>query len=364
LDVDDEHVKTLVGFLELGLIVWEGDAANKQVIQAALDSSKVIDSLDDLRKVIQGQMHAQAWLDTRTADRGSIKVGRSGLDTIAKAFGLANREVRDNKGYFKLAALIWKDDPEALASIEAHIERQELSVNKDVLRTKIKEHLTAEGWIKMKRSEKAAFKIEGVAIIGLGTLFGIGGRALSNTKAYLELGLKIWENDPVSLDLITAALQNLDAAGDPSKLRQKIKQLKTPDQWVQMKSKDRLAFKVDGVGLTALASTFGIKGNPIPQVRTHLELGVKVWQDEPALLSVITNALDLLLFASDKEAIRAQLKATLDPDVAKGWVHTTRGSFKLKGMGLEAIARVFDLKGDPVSDNAVYRELIALVWQT
>lgn len=133
---------------------------------------------------------------------------------------------------------------------------------------------------------------------------------------------------------------------------------------MQMKSKDRLAFKVDGVGLTALATTFGIKGNPIAHVKTHLELGVKVWQDEPALLSVITNALELWLFANDKEAIRAQLKATLDPEVAKGWVHATRGGFKLKGMGLEAIARAFDLKGDPVSDNAVYRELMALVWHT
>jgi hypothetical protein len=114
--------------------------------------------------------------------------------------------------------------------------------------------------------------------MGLGALatkFGVKGNPANKYSYHLDLGKKMFGENPVfdykeNPELSDAELR--EAARN---------EIKTPIEWAGMNVKVKRKFKVAGLGLVAMAGRFGIKGNPVNNHKYHLELGKKIYGDNP-----------------------------------------------------------------------------------
>jgi hypothetical protein len=136
-------------------------------------------------------------------------------------------------------------------------------------------------------------------------------------------------------------------------LRSEILKLKpTPQSWADMNKEDKKQFKIFRMGLNAIARKIGVEGNPANNHSVHLEIGRKIYGEEHKCLQYEEKP-DLTPEKLKQEILK--LKPT-----PKSWVAMEvkeRKRFKISGIGLFAIARKFDVEGNPVSNLLPFLEL-------
>jgi DNA repair protein RadD len=134
---------------------------------------------------------------------------------------------------------------------------------------------SAKDWKGMKRTEKEAFKIEGIgALKVIARKLGIEkGNPIDNSKVHDELGRVIY-GEEVYDGLEEEEVKQLIAA-----IKAKVPSAKT---WKGMNKTEKGDFKIEGVGaLNAIARELGIeKGNPINNSTVHDELGRVIYGKE------------------------------------------------------------------------------------
>jgi len=65
-----------------------------------------------------------------------------------------------------------------------------------------------------------------------------------------------------------------------------IKQNWSPEDWAKLTAKEKNKIEVRDLGLNAIASKLGVKGNPRGNHKFHLEIGKMVWGDLPCFALV------------------------------------------------------------------------------
>ncbi len=122
-----------------------------------------------------------------------------------------------------------------------------------------------------------------------------------------------------------------------------IKRVPTAQKWAQMAQKDRIIFHAGGLGLTAIATRFGVKGIPINHTSVHLELGRKIYGE------CEKNGISLEAL---KTAIIRQIPT------AEQWSIMTQKEMnafeKISGLGLSAIATRFGIAGTSFQKRAYH----------
>jgi hypothetical protein len=135
----------------------------------------------------------------------------------------------------------------------------------------------------MSYKEKLAFRVPGSAM-GLNALarrFEVQGDPTGNHIIHLELGERIFGDEPAIREALLIERQNgsFRQLTGPELSKVISDSGVTPATWVGMSYKEKRAFRVPGsaMGLTALATRLGVKGNPIGNHIIHLELGEKIF---------------------------------------------------------------------------------------
>jgi len=129
------------------------------------------------------------------------------------------------------------------------------------------EKRTAKDWAEMDTKEKKAFKIEGLGLVAIATRFGVAGKPAGNHSVHLELGRKIYGDCPELKDELTLAELRAGV----------LLEKRTAKDWAEMDKKEKQAFKIEGLGLDAIATRFGVAGRPAGNHSVHLELGRKIY---------------------------------------------------------------------------------------
>jgi hypothetical protein len=206
---------------------------------------------------------------------------------------------------------------------------------------------TAEDWVGLHWKQRRAFKIGGLGLNALATKFAVNGNVLSNYKFYLELGRKIYGDDQKALkfeEVPELPLEELKMAI--------LEKYPTAEGWAALSTIQKRALKIGGLGIVALAGTFGVKGDPANYHKFHLELGRKIYGDDQIALKF--EEVPELSLEEFKMAILEKYPT------AEGWAvlpQKQRAIFKIGGYGLNAIARKFSVDGDVVGFRKFYLEL-------
>jgi uncharacterized protein (DUF1778 family) len=220
----------------------------------------------------------------------------------------------------------------------AQIQRLNMPIMERI-RMRITAEITAEIWAGMKGKEKAKFKIEGRGLMAIARIFGVKGNPVNNHNDHLALGRAIYgeqeclKEEPVVELTKERVKRYLEKKGI------------TAEKWAGMKQKEKLKFKIEGRGLMAIAGIFGVKGHPVSNHNDHLALGRAIYGEQECLKeeSVVELTKEQLKRYLEKEGLTAEIWAEMK--------QKEKAKFKIEGRGLFAIARIFGVKGDPVSNH-------------
>jgi len=202
---------------------------------------------------------AVEWAAIKRSKKTKFRIGGIGLIAIARRFSVDGDPIKNQSLYLELGRKIYGAHP-ALEEI----------TNEEII-AKIKEKKpTAAKWASMKQSEKAKFEIGEMWLTAIATRFGVKGNAISNRSDHLELGRKIYGEHPALEELtIEMLIANIKKAKS------------TADKWTAMDYSEKRKFKIGGIGLKAIASRFGLDGDPRDNHSIHLELGRKIYGAHP-----------------------------------------------------------------------------------
>lgn len=174
-----------------------------------------------------------------------------GLNKMASIFGVHGNPVSNHSVHLALGRTVFGCD--CLKAQQAYFARE--------LRTR----WSAASWAGMTRREKAATKIDGFALQSIATIFGVEGNPCNSLPAHLALGTAIYGRDcsEVRRRFISDRIRRRFALAE----------------WNDMTAARKRRLKVEGLGMKALATSFGVKGDPVNLHAAHLLLGRTIWND-------------------------------------------------------------------------------------
>jgi hypothetical protein len=226
-------------------------------------------TLDEIKEEILRQKPTpEEWANVKRKGKKSFKISGMGLVAIAKRFGIEDNPIGNYNSHLELGRKIYGEEHKCLQCEEKskYPKLDAVQIKEEILKLKS----TPEPWADMDYREKPLFKISGMGLIAIAKRFGIEGDPIGNRKFHLELGRKIYGEGHECLKEFTN-----------DQFVVKIKELKsTPQEWANMTIKEKLSFKTFDIGLRAIATRFGIEGNPIYNRKFHLELGRKIYGEE------------------------------------------------------------------------------------
>lgn len=346
-----------ISFLELGRQIYGDDP----VIMAAIEAKKR--TPEQWREIIKGIYTTEQWIQLKNEERWEIKIDGLKLNAIARIFEIQGDPNSDNIVHLKLGRQIYGGDPVILKALEVEERTPEQ------WREAIKKQYTAETWVGLKTKEREKVAIDDRKLHAIAGIFEVNGDPRSNRAVYLKLGRQIYGDDPV---IIAAAQlvedeetsqrpkrpwhETIKKTHTPEQWREIIKRTFTPQQWVILKNRERLKVKIEDLGLAAIARIFGIQGDPNFNRDVHLDLGRQIYGDDPAILKAFE------IKGRAPEEWREIIKKTFTPQQWTTIKHRQRKKMRIDGIGLQAIARIFGIQGDPTNDVNIYKELGKVIY--
>ena len=377
--------------IELAIKIWgEGDEVLTERLQRELAtvraSKELLGDPDRLAETIQQLVTAEEWLAWGREQRQNFKLHAKGLAAIATSLGVEGNPGTSRIAHCELALKIWPDEREAIeASLaeargEAVIREAEeeaaqaLGPDPQKWAEAIRTQMDAETWLALSKEQRRAFKIHGRGLQALATLLGIEGDPIENRQPFLEMATKIW-GETIAVEERRKIRQRKKVERlklQPDEVAQRLKETISAEQWVNMTSKQRIEYRLEGMSLRVIAGILGVRfvtegGNVAYNTSAHIALGAKVFgEDDPAIKAALQeeekNAAVLRELGLDTEKWREALKQKISADQWMASKCDDRLEFKFHGAGMGAIARVFGIEGDPINQTITHYELGAAIF--
>jgi hypothetical protein len=327
---------------------------------------------DEIAQIVKdGGMTPERWVEMTVKDKNSFRVPGSDMrmNALARCFGVKGDPIGYTTIHLELGNQIFGSGTvisERLVAISKLVNLDRATP--DEIAQIIKHGgITPERWVKMTQKERGAFRVPGsdMGMQALATRYGVKGSPVSHKAIHRELGERIFGSGTVISEQLVAIskLVNLDKV-TPDEIAQIIKDGgMTPERWVEMTVKDKNSFRVPGsdMGMQGLARRFGVKGIPQHRIAIHLELGERIFgpgtliSERLAAISKLVN----LDRATPDEIAQIVKDGGMTPE---RWVEMTvkdKNSFRVPGrdMRMNALARCFGVKGDPIGYTTIHLEL-------
>jgi hypothetical protein len=239
------------------------------------------------------------------------------------------------------------EEPEAICGMLNREPLQyEKPITKEQVAEEIRERYAPETWAIMKATEKKGLSFAGRGYgNAIAALFGVKGNPTVIHALHLAIGREVW-GECETLKVL-----------DKEKMRELILMQKhTPETWAAMKVSEKHTLRLDGkIYGMAIATLFGVKGDPAHDHALHLAIGREVWGD-----------LEVLREPEQANVMREQIVKEMQKYAPETWAamkvfDKRKLTFRGKGYGM-AIAALFELKGNPVEHHALHLAIGREVW--
>jgi hypothetical protein len=340
----------------------------------------------------EGGMTPERWVEMTVKEKRSFRVPGSdmGMRALSTRFGVKGSPVGSTAIHLELGERIFGSGTvvsERLIAISRRLSDKSKLLNldratPDAIRQIIKDAgIAPEYWVEMTSKERGSFCAPGsnMGMRVLATRFGVKGNPLDRTDIHLELGERIFGPGTVISERLIALSKRLI---DKSKLldlrkasRDEITQIirdggMTPAEWVKMLHTEKKSFRVPGsdMGMCALATRFGVKGDPVGNTAIHLELGERIFGSgtviSKRLIAIQKQLIEKSKLLDLRNATQDEIRQVINDAgiTPEHWVEMgqkARLSFHVPGseMGMNALATRFGIKGNPISHTAIHLEL-------
>ena len=220
-----------------------------------------------------------------------------------------------------------------------------LQITPENVRLKIQNLYTPESWSKITIHHRAGsnFADTGIGFFAICTLLGVKGNITSSATLH-ALGRVLWpgvyENPEIK---------------EQERVRTLILKSFVPETWASLLQDRRLGknFAGTGIGLNAIARLFDVEGDPTHNNIIFHKLGRVIWPEtygDPE--------------AKERARVSMLIFQTFTHEGWKGLTKQERsgGNFAGTGIGLNAIARLFDVEGDPVNNITAHHNIGQVFW--
>jgi hypothetical protein len=321
---------------------------------------------EEMRSAITEIYTSGQWANMTGREKDQLTIHGRKLMAIAGLFGV---EWQGNQySFFELGARIYgEDDP----CIQPKLAELRLSKNLDGEPQRwadaIRATYTAEQWASMTAKQRLKFRVHGKGLNYVSSVFGVEGDPIGYERVHLMIGAKIYGREHPALRERLNEEERMHEIGDSQeRWKDIIKGKLGAEQWVKMTAPERHALTIEGRGLTFIARVFGIGQNAIYNSLPFIELGERIFGPEPAITQLLsklrTEAEQQERLGEDRGKWRAEILARISP---QAWLRTKsadRKQVQIAGFGLMRIGGIFGLKGNPKSDNLLYRELGNIIY--
>lgn len=391
------HTKEALG-QELGLVrivCHDLDSWGTDVIEAMFEGwdgegrQVNVQDMVEMRSVLQEKYTAEEWANFTQRQRREIRVLGMGLSKIARIFGVSGHPREDRYAHIELGAKIFGEDDQHINKIFTKIRTDRDRKNsmgndaqkwKDAVKDSATSTYTAKQWLDLTYEEKGKLEVEGKKLGALATLFGLKGNPRDDRVLYLELTSRIFgKNNPTILaakKVLEKKQEGDNEMGDDrEKWRSAVQKQYSLDEWMKLSSSDgRKQVKVKGKKVPALATIFGVNGNARDDRCVYLELGIAIFGDKN---QVVAKELALEEQRREKRERRKEAakkmgtnteewkKVLAEKYSAQQWVsmtQTIKKDVEVNGRKLRAIASIFSIDGNPVSNHDVHIQIAARIF--
>jgi hypothetical protein len=366
----------------------------------ALDRARTQELGEDLEKwkeeVKKSILAAKEWIEKTKTQKEEIKIAGKGLMALATLFGVNGNPVQSRSTYLQLGKRIYGEGDQALIDEAKRMKdeqeqrkperllAEELGDDLDKWREEIKKILpTSKEWLEMETPRRKRLRIAGKSPQSLTNLFGVEGSFRDSNVALIELGKKIYGEEDALLQLEWQKLREEEESNVPIRAHAKelgenqelwrqelIKILPTSKVWLALSKAEKLTLKVVGLGMRAIGRIFGVKMNPLSTRYGYLQLGRKIYGEEDMMLReawtqmqqkkerIMPDAERAAQLGVNTELWKEEIKKLLP--TAKEWIQMSsveRKEFKILGIGLNRLARIFRVQGNFRERPVVYLDL-------
>jgi len=214
-------------------------------------------------------------------------------------------------------------------------------VDREVIGADLRKRFTPETWASMPANEKIALTSHVKKIKAIATLFGIEGNPIRHHHIHLALGRIIFGDHPAFNVMHDAELKE--------KIFSDLRTRFTPQAWASMQQKAKKALTSHGKKLNAIATLFGIQGDPVCFHAVHLALGRAIF-GEHHLFTVIDED-------TRRQEIQLDLLTRFTPERWACMRQKEKCALESHERKLKAIATLFGIEGGPVGNHAVHLAL-------
>ena len=333
--------------------VNENKLSDIEVVENIEENRKIIEknkeyTTEDLKQeIIKKFSTAEDWVKEKRIEKPKIKIFGLGLRAIATKFGVDGDPVGLLEDYLLLGKKIYGEDNDVIKKELEKIIEKNKEYSKEKLRQEIlKQFPTAKNWSSLTQVKKREVKIFGLGLRSISNKFGVDGNPNSSNEVYLFLGKEIYGEDEIE----KIEIQKKD------RLKQEIlKQFPTAEDWVKLKFREKIEIKIFGLGLQAIATKFGVAGNPVGLHEDQLFLGKKIYGEDNDVIKKELQKIE----EKNKEHTKQEFEDEIIKKIptVEDWIKIKKiekPKIKIFGLGLRAIATKFGVAGNPVGLHEDY----------
>lgn len=302
----------------------------------------------------------EAWVNLSSEERLAIRIKRQTLRDVARLFGLTGDPAYYKRDILALGREVYGDHHDCLNVL-----------NKEFLKSKILgKYPTPEMWSKMTDSQKRNFSSHlgiDIGIKAASSVFGIKGYPVKNPATFMAFGRAIYGSEHACLQYQEKPQVEkvvLEECTTQEARTCILERWPTAAAWTNMPNEEKKKLKIKGRGLRAIASLFGLKGSDPILFHAHfLQLGRAIYGERHECLNVldkiILKRILLRIYPNkiDWEKMPFKNKANFKKI-------TSEALGGAAGLGLQEVARVFSVKGNPIKKREVYLELVKAIWNS
>ncbi|MDZ4217306.1 MAG: hypothetical protein U1C97_03260, partial [Candidatus Gracilibacteria bacterium] len=217
------------------------------------------------QEILKQKLTAEDWVAMKGQEKSTFSVRGQKLKALVRLFGVEGDPVGNHRVHLELGLKLYGEENEVILRAILEWEESHQILSEEEARAEIlKQKPAAEDWVAMKQKEKLSFSVRGLKLSALATLFRVEGKPINKHRIHLELGLRVYggENEDIlkAIQEWEKAHQNLSQEEAKTEI---LSQKLHAEDWVAMKVPEKRTFSIRGQKLKALATLFGVKGDPV-----------------------------------------------------------------------------------------------------
>lgn len=320
-------VRGIDGLTTEGRVFWGAFYTRSQLHEHCAD---LLISTEEICEELRRIFTREEWATISKKKKRTIEIYGRKLNSIARLLGIAGNPLKSRAAYLQIGEAIWGEYPDFNKDKVGTLE----------IRRAIHEKFTYEEWAIMQIKERRDIKIFGRKLGAIATLFGVKGDPTSNNTVHQQLGQAIFGKQSVSEEVIR------------EKVRLILRERFTPEIWTSMSAKEKQKIAIHNRKLNAIARIFGLDGDPVGKHTIHIQLGKAIWGDLNCFREMLIGA----------QEIRTEIKKRFVPEVWAQMSQKEKGQINVCSKKLIAIARLFEIKDNPIRTRAIHLKLGRAIW--